>query len=88
MSREKVDEFVAYLSAKETEITENRKILEKDVRFIQKQLDALGEKVEEEDAAITRQREELSQQLSAQDKLLKEADLLIIKTKNYEITGR
>ena len=86
VSREKVDEFVAYLSAKETEITENRKILEKDVRFIQKQLDALGEKVEEEDAAITRQREELSQQLSARDKLLKEADLLIIKIE--DLTGQ
>ena len=87
ISREKIDEYVAYLSAKDNEIAENRKVLEKQVKFIQKQLDALGQKDNEvEDESITQQRNELSQQLAAQDKLLKEADLLVIKIE--DLTGQ
>lgn len=82
ISKETLDEYVSYLSLTEGKMSENRKNLEKQINFIQKQLDALGaapKEGETEDATITAQREELAQHLSAQDKLIKENDLLIIK---------
>ncbi len=69
-----LDGYTSYLSRTDAALNENRKILEKQVKFIQKQLDALGsgpKDGETEDEVITRQREELSQQLAAQDRLFK-----------------
>lgn len=84
-----LDGYTSYLSKTDAALNENRKILEKQVKFIQKQLDALGsgpKDGETEDEVITRQREELSQQLAAQDRLLKETDLLVIKME--DLTGQ
>ncbi|MBQ9270718.1 MAG: mechanosensitive ion channel family protein [Alphaproteobacteria bacterium] len=89
ISKEKLDEYVSYLGMTENEMAENRKNLEKQVKFIQKQLDALGaapQEGETEDKAITAQRTELSAQLSAHDRLLKENDLLVIKME--DLTGQ
>ncbi|MBR1825133.1 MAG: mechanosensitive ion channel family protein [Alphaproteobacteria bacterium] len=87
ISKEAIDDYVSYLGSAESELGENRKFLEKQIKFIQKQLDALGEKGDEnEDIAITQQRDELAQQLAAQDKQLKETDLLIIKME--DLTGQ
>lgn len=88
VARETIDEYTSYLTTKEAEISENRKILEKEVKFIQKQLDALGEGPkdgESEDEAITKQREELSQKLSVHDRMLKEADLLVIQIEELTV---
>lgn len=89
VSPKTLDGYTSYLTRTESALSENRKILEKQVKFIQKQLDALGEGPKEgetEDEAITRQREELSQQLASQDRLLKETDLLVIKME--DLTGQ
>ncbi len=89
ISPETLDGYTSYLSKTDSALSENRKILEKQVKFIQKQLDALGsgpKEGETEDEVITKQREELSQQLAAQDRLLKETDLLVIKME--ELTGQ
>ena len=83
-----LDGYASYLNKMDSALNENRKILEKQVKFIQKQLDALGEGPKEgeaEDEVITKQREELSQQLSAQDRLLKETDLLVIKMEDLTV---
>jgi len=100
ISAQTLDKYAAYLNSTENNIVENRKIWEKQVKFIQKQLDALGggpKEGETEDEAITKQREELAQQLASQDRLIKEADLLMIKiedmsgqilnVRNYTIYG-
>ena len=82
VSKDTLDGYVSYLSITENKMAENRKNLEKQVNFIQKQLDALGsgpKEGETEDAAITSQRDELAQRLASQDRLIKENDLLIIK---------
>ncbi len=83
-----LDGYASYLNKMDSALNENRKILEKQVKFIQKQLDALGEGPKEgdaEDEVITKQREDLSQQLSAQDRLLKETDLLVIKMEDLTV---
>lgn len=86
ISREKIDEYVSFLSTKENEIIENRKVLEKQVKSVQKQLDTIGKKENEaEDESITKLREELTQQLAAQDKLLKESDLLVLKIEELTV---
>lgn len=80
ISKEALDSYVSYLNLTENDMAENRKNLEKQVKFIQKQLDALGSTAQEaEDPAITKQREKLTQQLAAQDRQIKENDLLVIK---------
>ena len=82
ISTDTLDGYVSYLSLTEGKMAENRKNLEKQVKFIQKQLEALGagpKEGETEDVAITTQREELAQQLASQDRLIKENDLLIVK---------
>ena len=89
ISAQTLDEYAAYLAKTESTLSENRKILEKQAKFIQKQLDALGsspQNGETEDEVITKQREELSQQLASQDRLLKETDLLVVKIE--ELTGQ
>lgn len=83
-----IDQHVNFLNQQETEIVENRKVLEKRINFIQKQLDALGEKPADEiseDSLITTQREELKKELIAQDRTLKEADLLIVKIEDLTV---
>ncbi|MBQ7633546.1 MAG: mechanosensitive ion channel family protein [Alphaproteobacteria bacterium] len=88
-SPEALDGYVSYLNKTDSALSENRKVLEKQVKFIQKQLDALGsgpKEGESEDEVITKQREELAQQLAAQDRLLKETDLLVIKME--ELAGQ
>ncbi len=83
-----LDGYASYLSKTDSALSENRKILEKQVKFIQKQLDALGEAPQDgdaEDEVIAKQREELSQQLAAQDRLLKETDLLVIKMEDLTV---
>ena len=85
ISQEKIDDFSSYLTQTETQISENRKNLEKQIKFIQKQLDALGEGPkdgETEDPAITKQRDDLTQKLAVEDRVLKETDLLVIKMEN------
>ena len=62
--------------------------MEKQIKFIQKQLDALGEipkDVDFEDEAITKQREELSQKLASFDRMIKETDLLLIKIEDLNV---
>lgn len=88
VSTEKLDEYISYLSAQENLIAVDRKDLEKNIKFIQKQLDALGEGPKEgevEDSVITQKREILSQELAAQDRILKEADLLVIKIDDLNV---
>lgn len=82
LSEKKIDNYVAYLSEQENNIAASRKELDKQVKNTQKQLDVLGKKPEDgstEAPEITKQREELEQELAAEDKILKEADLLVIK---------
>ena len=88
LSKEKIDEYISYLSQTETQISTSRKDLEKQIKFIQKQLDALGEAPKDgeiEDIAITKQRENLSQELSVKDRITKEADLLVIKIEELNV---
>ena len=89
ISRESLDEYTSYLDLAENEIAENRKNLEKQIKFIQKQLDVLGSAPKEgetEDEAITKQREELMMHLATHDRILKENDLLVVKIK--ELIGQ
>ena len=83
-----IDKYLSFLGNQEVKIGESRKELEKQLKFLQKQLDALGEGPKEgefEDAAITKQREELSQKMATQDRMIKEADLLIIKIEDLNV---
>lgn len=88
VSKEKIDEYVSFLTEAEAEISKKHEVIEKEVKFLQKQLDALGEVSEgsTEDIVITKQRDDLTLRLSAQDRILKEADLLVIQMEN--LTGR
>ena len=88
ISKEKLDDYSTYLSKIEVQIVENKKEIEKQARFVQKQLDALGsgpKAGETEDAAITKQREDLAQQLSSQDRVIKEADLLLVQMEDLTV---
>ena len=88
ISKEKLDDYSAYLGKIEIQIVENKKEIEKQARFVQKQLDALGsgpKDGEAEDAAITKQREDLVQQLSSQDRVIKEADLLLVQMEDLAV---
>lgn len=85
ISKEKIDEYSAYLTQTEAAIMANRREMEKQVKSLQKQLEALGEGHEQEDAFITQQREELTQKLAAQDRVLKEADLLVVQMEDLTV---
>lgn len=86
ISKESLDGYVSYLNITENEMAENRKDLEKQIKFIQKQLEALGTVANEsEDPAITKQRELLTHQLAAQDRLIKESDLLTVKMEDLTV---
>src|SRR5574344_1253159 len=81
-SKEVIDSYVSYLSEQEANIVENKKELEKQIKFVQKQIDALGTEPKEgetEDKIITKQREDLSQEMAIENRILKEADLVVVK---------
>ncbi|MBP5352329.1 MAG: mechanosensitive ion channel family protein [Alphaproteobacteria bacterium] len=88
VTREKIDEYVSYLTGTEASIAKKHEEIEKEVKFLQKQLDALGDAQDgnPEDIAITKQRDELSLRLASQDRILKEADLLVIQME--DLTGK
>ncbi|MDO4161593.1 MAG: mechanosensitive ion channel [Pseudomonadota bacterium] len=81
LTSDKIDEYISYLSEQDADLGSKRKNLNKDIQYIQKQLDALGEPQEgaAEDKVITKQRTALSSELTATDRVLKEADLLTVK---------
>ena len=80
LSKEDIDSYVAELSKLETLLAKKRDTIEKDAKYLQKQLEALSaEPSELEDESITKQREEISQNLAAQNKIIKEAELLMIQ---------
>ena len=84
-----IDDFVSFLTSQDTLIVNYKKEIEKNVKFVQKQLDALGaepQNGEAEDEAITMQRSELIKEMSSQDRLLKEADLTLLKLE--ELTNK
>jgi small-conductance mechanosensitive channel len=85
VSKEKIEEYTSYLTRTEAAIMENRREMEKQVKSLQKQIDALGEGGETEDAFITKQREDLIQKLAAQDRVLKEADLMIVQIEDLTV---
>ncbi len=88
LSAEKITEYQTFLNRAEAELSENRKEMEKQIRFIQRQIDALGtppKEGETEDPAITVQRDELTLQLAAQDRVIKEADLLNVQMENLTV---
>lgn len=88
ISKDVIDGYVSYLSLTENEMAESRKNLEKQIKFIQKQLDALGtapKEGETEDSAITMRRDELTQQLTYHDRIIKENDLLLIKMEDLMV---
>ena len=85
VSKEKIEEYTSYLTRTENAIMENRREMEKQVKSLQKQIDALGESGETEDAFITQQREELLQKLATQDRVLKEADLMIVQIEDLTV---
>lgn len=81
LTEENINSYVNYLGEQEAQISATRKDLDKDIKYIQKQLDALGEPKDgaAEDKVITKQRDSLTKELTAEDRVLKEADLLIVR---------
>lgn len=81
LTEENINSYVSYLGEQEAQISATRKDLDKDIKYIQKQLDALGEPKDgaAEDKVITKQRDSLTKELTAEDRVLKEADLLIVR---------
>lgn len=84
---ENLNTYLTYLNEQETLISENGKNQDKQLKYIQKQLDALGAKPEngEEDKIISKQRKELSSELAAQDRAMKETDLLLVKIEDLTV---
>lgn len=75
-----INNYTSFITSTETQIVEDRKNLEKQKKYIQKQLDVFGSTASEgEDADITKQREYLQQKMSAYDKMSKEFDLLTVQ---------
>ena len=72
LTEENINSYVSYLSEQEAQISANRKDLDKEIKYIQKQLDALGEPKEgaTEDKVITKQRNDLTKELTAEDRVL------------------
>ena len=86
VSKEDIDNYVSQLSKIDSFLVRKRDSIERDAKFLQKQLDALSlDPQEVEDEAITKQREEISQNLAAQNKIIKEADLLIIQIEDLTV---
>ena len=86
LSKEDIDSYVAELSKLETLLAKKRDTIEKDAKYLQKQLEALSaEPSELEDESITKQREEISQNLAAQNKIIKEAELLMIQIEELTV---
>ena len=86
ISKEDIDAYVAELSKIEGTLTKKRDSIEHDAKYLQKQLEALTLNPQEvEDESITKQREEISQNLAAQNKIVKEADLLIIQIEDLTV---
>ena len=86
ISKEDIDSYVTRLSKIETVLTRKREAIEKDAKYLQKQLEALSAEPQElEDESITKQREEISQNLAAHNKIIKEADLLIIQIEDLTV---
>ena len=86
ISKEEIDAYVAELSKIETALAKRRDNIEREAKYLQKQLEALTSNPEEvEDEAITKQREEISQNLAAQNKIIKESDLLIIQIEDLTV---
>lgn len=81
-----IDEYVSFLTGTEGQISDNKKVLDRQIKFIRKQLDALGENpTENEDPIITEQRNTLSQEMMSLDKVLKESDLLLIQIEDMTV---
>lgn len=75
-----IDEYISFLSSTEAQIIEDRKNLEKQLKFTQKQLDVFGTTINEgEDPEITKQRDILLQKMSSLDKTAKEFDILTVQ---------
>ena len=86
ISKEEIDAYVAELSKIDGVLTKKRDNTERDAKYLQKQLEALTLNPEEvEDESITKQREEISQNLAAQNKIVKEANLLIIQIEDLTV---
>lgn len=89
ISAESIDEYVSFLSTTDAKLLDNRKDLEKQKKFIQKQLDVVGEAPkdeESEDEAVTQQRSQFMLKMSAYDKIIKETDLLLVQIE--DLTGK
>lgn len=86
ISKEDIDFYVSELSKIDNFLTKKKNIIERDAKYLQKQLDALSAEPQElEDESITKQREEISQNLAAQNKIIKEADLIIIQIEDLTV---
>ncbi len=86
VSKEDIDHYVSQLSKIDSFLVKKRDNIARDARYLQKQLEALNVDPQEvEDEAITKQREEISQNLAAQNKVIKEADLLIIQIEDLTV---
>lgn len=86
---ESIDGYVSFLSTTDAQLLDDRKSLEKQIRFIQKQLDVVGvapKEGENEDEEVTKQRDLLQQKMSAFDKIIKEIDLLLVQIE--DLTGK
>lgn len=89
LTSEGIDSYTSFLNATDAQLLNDRKDLEKQVKFIQKQLDVFGEAPKEgesEDIEVTRQRDLLTQKMAAYDKIIKEIDLLLVQIEN--LTGK
>lgn len=89
ISSESIDEYVSFLSTTDAQLMDDRKDLEKQIKFIQRQLDVVGEAPgdqENEDEAVTQQRTQFLLKMSAYDKIIKEIDLLLVQIE--DLTGK
>ncbi len=88
ITKENIDAYATRMTQVETVILNNRKDIEKQIKFVQKQLDALGESPKEgetEDIAITTRRNDLVQKLAALDRVIKESDLLMVQIEDLTV---
>lgn len=89
ISSESIDEYVSFLSSTDAQLMDDRKDLEKQIKFIQKQLDVVGSAPKEdetEDEAVTQQRSQFLLKMAAFDKIIKEIDLLLVQIE--DLTGK
>lgn len=88
ITKENIDGYAAKMTQTESEILNNRKEIEKQIKFVQKQLDALGDGPKEgetEDEVITKQRSDLVQKLAALDRVIKESDLFLVQIEDLTV---